>query len=150
MALLFPPPLVVALFAGLMWQLARHLPFGGFAFALQRPLAALVALAGLALMVAAAWTMLRARTTVNPLRPERTTRLVTHGVFARTRNPIYLGDALLLLALALGLGNWLNFLLLPLFVGFIGRFQIVPEERALERLFGDEFRAYCARVRRWL
>lgn len=150
MALLFPPPLVVVLFAGLMWQLARHLPFGDFAFALQRPLAALVALAGLGLMAAAAWTLLRARTTVNPLRPERTTRLVTHGVFARTRNPIYLGDALLLFALALGLGNWLNFLLLPLFVAFIARFQIAPEERALERRFGAEFRAYCARVRRWV
>ncbi|HEY6610157.1 MAG TPA: isoprenylcysteine carboxylmethyltransferase family protein, partial [Pseudomonas sp.] len=82
--------------------------------------------------------------------PERTTRLVTHGVFARTRNPIYLGDALILFALALGLGNWLNFLLLPLFVAFIGRFQIAPEERALERRFGNEFRAYCARVRRWV
>src|SRR5690554_4722106 len=102
MPLLFPPPLVVALFAGLMWQIARHLPFGGFAFALQRPLAALVALAGLGLMLAAAWTMLRTRTTVNPLKPERATRLVTHGVFARSRNPIYLGDALILLALAIG------------------------------------------------
>ncbi|MOA62140.1 hypothetical protein D3C78_1874670 [compost metagenome] len=71
-------------------------------------------------------------------------------MFARTRNPIYLGDALILLALALGLGNWLNFLLLPLFVWFIGRFQIAPEERALQRLFGDEFLAYCARVRRWV
>lgn len=150
MSLLFPPPLVVVLFAGLMWQIARHLPFGGFAFALQRPLAALVALAGLGLMAAAAWTMFRARTTVNPLKPERATRLVTHGVFARSRNPIYLGDALLLVALALGLGNGCNFLLLPLFVGFIGRFQIAPEERALQRLFGEEYRAYCARVRRWL
>ncbi|MBV2134184.1 isoprenylcysteine carboxylmethyltransferase family protein [Pseudomonas sp. MAP12] len=150
MSLLFPPPLVVVLLAGLMWQLARHLPFGGFAFALQRPLAGLVALAGLGLMAAAAWTMLRARTTVNPLKPERATQLVTGGVFARSRNPIYLGDALILVALVLVFGNWLNFLLLPLFVGFIGRFQIAPEERALQRLFGDEYRAYCARVRRWL
>jgi protein-S-isoprenylcysteine O-methyltransferase Ste14 len=150
MALLFPPPLVVVMFAGLMWQLARHLPFGGFAFALQRPLAALVLLAGLGLMAAAAWTLLCARTTVNPLKPERTTRLVTHGVFAFTRNPIYLGDALLLLALALGLGNWLNFLLLPLFVAFLGRFQIAPEERALRASFGTEFERYCSDVRRWL
>ena len=94
--------------------------------------------------------MWRARTTVNPLRPERAAHLVTSGVFARSRNPIYLGDALILAALALGLGNWLNFLLLPAFVGLIGRFQIAPEERALQRLFGDQYRAYCARVRRWL
>lgn len=150
MPLLIPPPLVVALFGYAMWLLAGRLPFGQFAFALQRPLAALVALAGLGLMTVAAWTMFRARTTVNPLKPERAAHLVTCGVFARSRNPIYLGDALILLALALGFGNWLNFLLLPLFVAFIGRFQIAPEERALQRLFGDEYRAYCARVRRWL
>lgn len=150
MPLPIPPPLVVALFGYAMWLLAGRLPFGQFAFAGQRPLAALVALAGLGLMALAAWTMWRARTTVNPLRPERAAHLVTSGVFARSRNPIYLGDALILLALALAFGNWLNFLLLPLFVWFIGRCQIAAEERALQRLFGDEYRAYCARVRRWL
>lgn len=150
MPLPLPPPVVVVLFAAAMWQLAEHLPLGGFAFAGQRPLAGLVLLAGLALMAAAAWTMFGARTTVNPLKPERASHLVTSGVFAFSRNPIYLGDALILAALALGLGNWLNFLLLPAFVGLIGRFQIAPEERALQRLFGDQYRAYCARVRRWL
>ena len=150
MPLPIPPPLVVALFGYAMWLLAGRLPFGQFAFAGQRPLAALVALAGLGLMALAAWTMWRARTTVNPLRPERAAHLVTSGVFARSRNPIYLGDALLLAALAVGLGNALNFLLLPLFVAIIDRLQIAAEERALQRLFGDEYRAYCARVRRWL
>ena len=100
--------------------------------------------------LAAAWSLLRARTTLDPQRPGRTTRLLTSGVFARSRNPIYLGDALLLAALAVGLGNALNFLLLPLFVAIIDRLQIAAEERALQRLFGDEYRAYCARVRRWL
>ena len=150
MPLLIPPPLVVALFGYLMWLLAGRLAFGAFAFAGQRPLAALLLLAGLALMAAAAWTMFRARTTVNPLKPERATRLVTSGVFAVSRNPIYLGDALILLALAIGFGNAANFLLLPLFVWFIGRFQIRAEERALEQRFGADYRAYCARVRRWL
>ena len=150
MPLPIPPPLVVALFGYAMWLLAGRLPFGQFAFAGQRPLAALVALAGLGLMALAAWTMWRARTTVNPLRPERAAHLVTSGVFARSRNPIYLGDLLILLALALAFGLWLNFLLLPLFVVCIDRGQIAAEERALQRLFGDEYRAYCARVRRWL
>ena len=104
MPLPIPPPLVVALFGYAMWLLAGRLPFGQFAFAGQRPLAALVALAGLGLMALAAWTMWRARTTVNPLRPERAAHLVTSGVFARSRNPIYLGDLLILLALALAFG----------------------------------------------
>ncbi len=150
MPLLIPPPLLVALFGYAMWLLAGHLPLGGFAFAGQRPLAGLVLLAALALMAAAAWSLFRARTTVNPLRPERASQLVTSGVFAYSRNPIYLGDALILLALAIGFGNAANFLLLPLFVWFIGRFQIRAEEHALQRLFGDEYRAYCAQVRRWL
>lgn len=147
---LIPPPLVVVLLGVAMWQLAERLPFGTFAFVGQRPLAGVVLLAGLALLGVAAWTMFRARTTVNPLRPEQATHLVTGGLFAFSRNPIYLGDALILLALAIGFGNGLAFLLLPLFVWWIGRFQIAPEERALERLFGAEYRAYCARVRRWL
>ena len=147
---LIPPPLLVALFGVTMWQLAEHLPLGGFAFAAQRPLAGLLLLAGLALLAVAAWTMFRARTTINPLTPERASHLVTSGVFAVSRNPIYLADALILAALALGFGNAVNFLLLPLFVWLIGRVQIAPEERALERLFGEEYRAYCARVRRWL
>lgn len=150
MPLPIPPPLVVALFGYVMWLLAGRLPFGQFAFAGQRPLAALLALAGLGLMALAARELFRARTTVNPLRPGRAAHLVTSGVFARSRNPIYLGDALILAALALGFGNWLNFLLLPLFVTLIGRCQIAAEERALQRLFGAEYRAYCARVRRWL
>ncbi len=144
------PPLLVALCAGLMWLCAEYLPLGQFAFAGQRLLAVLLLCAALALMLAAAWSLLRARTTLDPQRPGRTTRLLTSGVFARSRNPIYLGDALLLAALAVGLGNALNFLLLPLFVAIIDRLQIAAEERALQRLFGDEYRAYCARVRRWL
>lgn len=150
MPLLIPPPLVAALCGYLMWLLAERLPFGRFAFAGQRPLAALLALAALALMAAAAYTLWRARTTVNPLRPERAAQLVSGGPFAFSRNPIYLGDALLLGAWALALGNAANLALLALFVWFIGRLQIAAEERALQHRFGDEYRAYCARVRRWL
>lgn len=150
MPLPIPPPLLVALFAALMWQLAERLPFATVAFPGQRTLAALLLLGALTLMAAAAWELFKARTTINPLKPERASHLVTSGVFALSRNPIYLGDALILLALAIGLGNALNLLLVPLFVVLIGRWQIAPEERALQRLFGDEYRAYCARVRRWL
>ena len=76
--------------------------------------------------------------------------LVTDGIYAHSRNPMYVGQALLLAAWAV----WLAHALAPLgavaFVLYITRFQILPEERALAARFGDDWRAYRARVRRWL
>lgn len=105
---------------------------------------------GLLLMLWAAATLWRARTTLNPVQPERAGRLVTHGPFAHSRNPIYLGDALLLLGWALWLGDWSALLGLAGFVVWIDRLQIAAEERALTQRFGDAYRQYCAQVRRWL
>ncbi len=90
------------------------------------------------------------RTTVNPLRPQRAAALVTHGVYRVTRNPMYVGMALLLLAWALYLSAWLALAGPIVFVLYITRFQILPEERALRARFGDAFTRYAAQVRRWL
>ena len=91
-----------------------------------------------------------AKTTVNPLKPETASSLVTSGVFKYSRNPMYVGLAIILLA-------WTTYLAVPLgllavvgFIAYIQRFQIVPEERALVVLFGNEFEAYQSTVRRWL
>lgn len=92
----------------------------------------------------------QSRTTINPLRPERTSALVTSGIYRITRNPMYVGMAFLLLAWAFYLSALLPFAGVPVFMLYITRFQIKPEERVLEKRFGDEFRAYAARVRRWL
>ena len=67
-----------------------------------------------------------------------------------SRNPMYLGFLLLLLALACYLMNVAAMALLPLFVLYMNRFQIAPEERFLLQKFGAEYQAYCERVRRWL
>jgi protein-S-isoprenylcysteine O-methyltransferase Ste14 len=106
--------------------------------------------AGIALMLIAAWTMWRRHTTLNPIQPGKARHLVTQGLFARSRNPIYLADALLLIGWALWLGQASALLWLAAFVLWIDRWQIGAEERALTALFGDDYRAYCARVRRWL
>lgn len=66
------------------------------------------------------------------------------------RNPMYLGFALLLLALAMYLGKLSGLLLVPLFMAYLQHFQIRPEERALQAKFGALFVAYCRQVRRWL
>lgn len=147
---LIPPPLLVLLAGALMYLVEAYARFGKFEFALAVPLALLLLIAGLLLMLVAAASFLKAKTTINPLRPARASSLVSTGIFSLSRNPIYLGDLLLLAAWLLWLGNWLNLAVLVLFVCYLNRFQIGPEERALSQLFGDDYRAYCARVRRWI
>ncbi len=147
---LIPPPVIAAIIGALMWTVTQSLPMGKVAFDLQLPAALLLLAVGLLLMLAAAGQFIAAKTTINPLRPARASALITTGVFAMSRNPIYLADLLLLAACAVWLGNTFNVALLVLFVGYINRYQIAPEERALTQLFGAAYEAYCARVRRWL
>jgi protein-S-isoprenylcysteine O-methyltransferase Ste14 len=136
--------------AGAMWAVAT----GGAApaplSAVQVAACALLAAAGLGLDLAGLLAFRASRTTVNPLAPQRSRVLVTRGVYRITRNPMYLGMALLLAAWALALGSaWAA--AGPLAFGlYITRFQIGPEERALQALFGPAYADYCRRVRRWL
>lgn len=136
--------------AAAMWAVARAWPAAAFDVPLRMPLAMGVAAIALAIEFAAAWHFLRARTTVNPLAPGRSSRLVVDGLNRISRNPMYVGQALLLSAWELWLSHPLALLLWPLYPVFITRFQIVPEERALAARFGAEYAAYRARVRRWL
>jgi protein-S-isoprenylcysteine O-methyltransferase Ste14 len=147
-----PPPVIVAIMAGLMWLCEKNLTqmvFLKFDFSWQKPLATGLLVSGVVLMLFAAGTFFAVKTTINPLRPARASSLVTCGVFRFSRNPIYLGDLLVLAAFALWLGNFLNFGFLVLFIRIISRFQIEPEERALTELFGQAYLDYCAKVRRW-
>ncbi len=150
MQLLIPPPLVLVIAGVAMWAMDRMLPFARVTSTLLPPLAMALLVSGLVLMIAAAASLVLSRTTINPLRPDNASRLITSGIFRRSRNPIYLGDLLLLAAWALWLGNALNAAWLGAFVWYIQRYQIAPEERALSRLFGETYRTYCANVRRWL
>ena len=92
----------------------------------------------------------RAGTTTHPMWPDRASVLVTDGIYRYTRNPMYLGMTLLLLAWAVYLANAAAFLGTVLFVAYITRFQIIPEERALIRIFKEEYEAYRRSVRRWM
>lgn len=145
-----PPIVTVLLCAGLMALLARTAP--ALSFALPGRIALTIVLAGLGLIVAALGVgrFVRARTTVNPLDPNRASALVTSGIYRLTRNPMYLGLFLVLAAWAVYLAHALPWLVLPLFVFLMNRFQIAPEEAALTELFGQEYREYRQRVRRWL
>ncbi len=108
------------------------------------------AAAGVALAGAGALVFRRARTTINPHTPDNSSSLVTTGVYRFTRNPMYAGIALVLAGWAVLLSSVWALLGLPIFVAYIGRFQIAPEERALARKFGPAYAEYRSRVRRWV
>lgn len=146
-----PPPLVATLFGLLMWLASRYLP-GTMELTIEwrTSLALVVLLAGVAICLAGVLSFRRARTTVNPLKPETASALVSSGVYKYTRNPMYLGFSIVLIAWSILLA-WPPALLGVLgFVMYMNIFQIEPEERALASLFGEEFAQYCSQVRRWL
>lgn len=103
---------------------------------------------GIVLILLAAVEMRKQRTTIVP--HMEADRLVTSGVFRRSRNPIYLGDALVLAGLALRWEVPVALLLVPLFMGTITARFIVPEENRLRRKFRADFARYCQNTRRWL
>jgi len=104
--------------------------------------AALVAVAGVV-------EFRRAKTTVNPLKLDKSTQLVASGIYRFTRNPMYLGMLLILVGWAIHLQHIGAWLWLIGFILFINRFQIEPEERAMTKLFGEPYIDYCKSVRRW-
>ncbi|MEJ8840217.1 methyltransferase family protein [Ramlibacter sp. AN1133] len=145
-----PPPIVGLLVALAMWLLGTLPPVLPVATWLREGVALLLVAAGVAFDFLGILAFLRQRTTINPLRPENASALVTAGVYRVTRNPMYVGMGLLLTAWAVNLSTPWPFLGPVAFVLYMNRFQIAAEERALQARFGDEWSAYAARVRRWL
>lgn len=100
--------------------------------------------------LASVWQFYREKTTIDPQQLEKTTRLVTSGIFQFTRNPMYLSILFTLIAWALWLENLLAWIGVPIFIFLMNRFQIAREERFLEQKFGEEYHRYKEKVRRWL
>ncbi|WP_454254926.1 methyltransferase family protein [Pseudomonas sp. Marseille-Q8238] len=145
-----PPPLV-ATFSGLLMGLIAVLTPGiDLPTSVRIGLSVALVALGLFFCLAGLVSFRRAKTTINPLRPARASALVSSGIYRISRNPMYVGFALFLLALAAGLASAWSLIGVVGFMLFIGRFQITPEERALNGLFGDEYSAYQRRVRRWI
>ena len=145
------PPLLLLLGFGLVMALLdRSLP----GFELGLPWATSLGLAlmasGGACAASGVWAFRRAGTTVDPMRPEASREVVRSGIYAYSRNPMYLGFALALLGWAWLLSHALALALLPGFVVYMNRFQISPEERVLAQHFGLAYQSYRSQVRRWI
>jgi protein-S-isoprenylcysteine O-methyltransferase Ste14 len=145
-----PPPLVTLIVGGLMWGIAGLGPVLTAPESVRITAALVVFAAGFAIAIAGVISFRLAKTTVNPLKPDTATSLVSSGVYRVTRNPMYLGLLVALVAWALYLASPVALIGLPAFWLYITRFQIIPEERVLAKLFGDSFTAYAAKVRRWI
>ena len=143
-----PPFALMWLFAVLMWLASAYSSLT-VALPWRDAIGVMFCGVGLAIALAGALSFRQAKTTVNPLTPEATTAMVTSGIYRISRNPMYLGFFLALVGWATYLSHLLAFALLPLFVLYINRFQIPPEERTLSEKFPHEFTAYKGSVRRW-
>jgi protein-S-isoprenylcysteine O-methyltransferase Ste14 len=145
-----PPVAVVAICALAIVGASAYAPVVELRFVGYKALAVMAFVLGIGVAAAGVLQFSRARTTVNPLVPGQASAVVSTGIYRWSRNPMYLGMALCLLALAVWRSSLLGYTVIPLFCAYITRFQIAPEERALLANFGSEYEAYMSRVRRWI
>jgi protein-S-isoprenylcysteine O-methyltransferase Ste14 len=147
---LIPPPLVGLLIGIAMWAAAHFVAPLEAPRALRIGVAGALVLAGLACAVAGFLTFRRAGANIDPHRIDKGDVLVTEGVYRYTRNPMYLGVALILFGYGVYLIRPVVFLGPVAFLAYITRFQILPEERAMRAKFGARYEAYARAVRRWI
>jgi protein-S-isoprenylcysteine O-methyltransferase Ste14 len=148
--LLVPPPVVALIVGSAMWGVSLIAPSLEIPALIRNVSAAIFAVAGACVDLAAIVSFRLARTTINPMKPATTSSLVRSGIYGVTRNPMYLGLFFFLMAWAVYLSSAWALLGPVAFVLYINRFQIAPEEKALSAMFGADFTAYKSKVRRWL
>ena len=145
-----PPPAVALLVAVAMWGISLATSRFEISAVFRSTAVIVIAIVGFGFAFSGVLAFRRARTTINPTKPEAASSLVTSGVYHFTRNPMYLGLSFVLVAWALFLSSAWAFLGPVGFVLYMDRFQIAPEERALSKVFGPAFADYQSKVRRWL
>jgi len=143
------PPPIIALICIVINYLSTYL-INPIKFPNIEIIGGLILLLGVVTAVLATLLFKKDQTTVNPRNPEKATTLVTSGIFSITRNPMYLGLFLSISSTILFFGSWFGIIILMFFVWYINKFQIIPEEEAMEKLFGNKYDEYRQNVRRWI
>ena len=143
-----PPPIVTLVF-GLSIYFSRGI-FQVVEIKYSFYFGILLLVLGFVILISAVRLFRKDKTTVNPLSPEQATKLVTDGIFKYSRNPMYLGMALVLGSIAVFFNLIGGIILVGLFCVYITKFQILPEERAMRDLFSDDFDKYTKVTRRWI
>lgn len=143
------PPPIVALISGLIISSSSAFitPFG---FLGHKFFAMILLILCFTLLIMSIKKFNHEETTINPLKPEQASKLLTTGVYAFSRNPMYLGLTGILIGIFLFLGSWFGIVIIPIFVIYITKYQIKPEEYAMNKKFGGQYQSYCNKVRRWI
>lgn len=149
MHLKLPPGIVALIAAFLMYLLAHFLPFGYFEFTGSFYLMLFLLGLGFLIGLFSLFQFFTSKTSIDPLHPNKASKLVVSGIYKFTRNPMYLALLLVLLALGLYFSNAFNVLIAAAFVSYMNKFQIIPEEKVLIGKFGKEYQNYLINVRRW-
>ena len=143
------PPPIIAFSCIVLNYLSTYL-INPIKFPSTEIIGGLIFLVGLVTAMLAIIVFKKNKTTVNPMNPEETSTLVTTGIFSLTRNPMYLGLFFVICSTILFFGSWSGIIILFFFVWYINKFQIIPEEEVMEKLFGKEYNEYRQNVRRWI
>ena len=151
MHLKIPPALVAILMLLMMVTISKLLPQFSFSLPYKLPIAVIIAILGISIAAAGVRSFRRLQTTVNPTKPGTASTLAVDGIYRWSRNPMYLGALLILIACGIYSANLVALVAGPVaFLAYITVLQIKPEEDALTLIFGDDFVQYKARVGRWL
>ena len=145
-----PPPVYALCTAALIWLVNHYAPILRWVPAPWNKAGWVLMALGFGLDLYSILTFIRSRTTVNPMQPNRASRLVISGVYRLSRNPMYLGMVLLLSGWAWLLGSPIGLLAVWLFARVLVIVQIDPEEIALRDRFGESYVEYCQSVNRWI
>ncbi|KAA0915715.1 methyltransferase family protein [Psychrobacter sp. ANT_WB68] len=145
-----PPVAQVIITAAAMYGVSKIAPALKFSLGGSTALGIGLGIVGLSSGIMGVTQFKKAQTTPNPQALEKVSSLVTGGIYKYTRNPMYVGLVLILLGWAFYLSHFLAFVLLPIFILYMTRFQIQPEERMLARKFSKHYHAYLKKVRRWI
>ena len=143
-----PPPIVTLFFVLCIYFSEEYFPESNLEF--LTILSYIFYFAGLSTLILAVNLFKKQNTTINPIKIENASSLVTSGIFEYSRNPMYLGMALILFGFAIMFNVIGGTLVTFLFTIYITKFQIRPEEEVMERLFGEDFLKYKQKVRMWL
>ena len=143
-----PPPILAFLMIGLVYL--SSLLIGSVSFDYQASLSVVLVIAGMGCALPSFRLVARKKTTISPFTPSETSVLLTEGMYRYSRNPMYLGLLLLIIAATIWFGTWFGIIISLLFILLMNIFQIIPEEEALLQIFGEEYLEYKKKVRRWI
>ena len=143
------PPPIVTLICGLGIYFSSPF-FPVYILSINNILSIFILLLGLGILFISAVSFKKHQTTINPLKPEQASSLVISGAFSFSRNPMYLGMVFILISVSIKFNLLGGLLITSIFALFITKFQIIPEEVAMNELFGNEFIDYSKKTRRWI